>query len=420
MVERSKCMNVPEIRFKEFDEEWSENLLEDFFTKVTSKNRKLKYSAVLTNSAEYGIIGQLDYFDFDVTNSNNIGGYFIVEPDDFVYNPRVSVSAPVGPINRNRLGYTGIMSPLYLVFKINGINKDFLCYYYKTKKWHRFMKLSGNCGARFDRLSISDDKFVKMPIIHPNNTKEQNQICKVFENLDDLIEESTLRLVSLKRIKAASLQSMFPQEGETVPKVRFKGFEGEWEKEKLCNIASRITRKNKNLESFTPLTISAIEGLVSQLTYFNNIVASSNISGYYLIKNGEFAYNKSYSNGFPYGSIKRLDKFDTGVLSTLYIVFALNKQNTSILSDYLVIFFNTTLWHHEIAKRAEEGARNHGLLNISAEDFLDINIIYPKDLLEQQKIASYFCNLDKQISLQAQRLEKLKQIKSACLDKMFV
>jgi type I restriction enzyme S subunit len=171
MVERSKCMNVPEIRFKEFDEVWSENLLEDFFTKVTSKNRKLKYSVVLTNSAEYGIIGQLDYFDFDVTNSNNIGGYFIVEPDDFVYNPRVSVSAPVGPINRNRLGYTGIMSPLYLVFKINGINKDFLCYYYKTKKWHRFMKLSGNCGARFDRLSISDDKFVKMPIIHPNNTK---------------------------------------------------------------------------------------------------------------------------------------------------------------------------------------------------------------------------------------------------------
>ena len=87
------------------------------------------------------------------------------------------------------------MSPLYLVFKINGINKDFLCYYYKTKKWHRFMKLSGNCGARFDRLSISDDKFVKMPIIHPNNTKEQNQICKVFENLDDLIEKIKLNLL---------------------------------------------------------------------------------------------------------------------------------------------------------------------------------------------------------------------------------
>lgn len=204
-----------------------------------------------------------------------------------------------------------------------------------------------------------------------------------------------------------------------MPKIRFNDFKNEWKKEKLCNIVSRITRKNKNLESHTPLTISAIEGLVSQLTYFNNIVASSNISGYYLIKNGEFAYNKSYSNGFPYGSIKRLDKFDMGVLSTLYIVFALNKQNTSILSDYLVLFFNTTLWYHEVAKRAEEGARNHGLLNISADDFFDINIIYPKDLLEQQKIASYFQKLESLIQTTSKKLATLKRIKAASLQSMF-
>ena len=204
-----------------------------------------------------------------------------------------------------------------------------------------------------------------------------------------------------------------------MPKIRFNDFKNEWKKEKLCNIVSRITRKNKNLESHTPLTISAIEGLVSQLTYFNNIVASSNISGYYLIKNGEFAYNKSYSNGFPYGSIKRLDKFDMGVLSTLYIVFALNKQNTSILSDYLVLFFNTTLWYHEVAKRAEEVARNHGLLNISADDFFDINIIYPKDLLEQQKIASYFQKLESLIQTTSKKLATLKRIKAASLQSMF-
>lgn len=204
-----------------------------------------------------------------------------------------------------------------------------------------------------------------------------------------------------------------------MPKIRFNDFKNEWKKEKLCNIVSRITRKNKNLESHTPLTISAIEGLVSQLTYFNNIVASSNISGYYLIKNGEFAYNKSYSNGFPYGSIKRLDKFDMGVLSTLYIVFALNKQNTSILSDYLVLFFNTTLWYHEVAKRAEEGARNHGLLNISADDFFDINIIYPKDLLGQQKIASYFQKLESLIQTTSKKLATLKRIKTASLQSMF-
>ena len=113
----------PKIRFKGFEGEWKEEPLKTFFTKVTKKNTKMQYSAVLTNSAEHGIIDQRDYFDFDVANSNNIGGYYIVEPNDFVYNPRVSVTAPVGPINRNRLGYAGVMSPLYLVFKIDGINK---------------------------------------------------------------------------------------------------------------------------------------------------------------------------------------------------------------------------------------------------------------------------------------------------------
>ena len=246
--------------------------------------------------------------------------------------------------------------------------------------------------------------------------EEQCRIASYFQSMDTLIQTTSKKLASLKQIKVASLQSMFPQDGETIPRVRFKGFDGEWEKNKLCNIASRITRKNKKLESRLPLTISAIDGLVSQLTYFNNIIASANISGYYLIKNGEFAYNKSYSNGYPLGSIKRLDKFDMGVLSTLYIVFGLNKQNISILSDYLVTFFNTTLWYRGVAERAEEGARNHGLLNISAKDFLDINIVYPNNIQEQQKIASYFRNLDRQITLQT----RLKQIKAACLDKMFV
>ena len=411
MVERSKCMNVPEIRFKEFDEVWSENLLEDFFTKVTSKNRKLKYSVVLTNSAEYGIIGQLDYFDFDVTNSNNIGGYFIVEPDDFVYNPRVSVSAPVGPINRNRLGYTGIMSPLYLVFKINGINKDFLCYYYKTKKWHRFMKLSGNCGARFDRLSISDDKFVKMPIIHPNNTKEQNQICKVFENLDDLIEESTLRLVSLNRIKAASLQSMFPQEGETVPKVRFKGFEEEWICVLFKEIAYKTGIKNSEYLSLESYSISNELGFIPQNEQFENggTMSKADKRMYYIVSPKSFAYNPARIN---VGSLGYYQGERDVIVSSLYEVF----KTSNIVDDlFLLYWFKTNMFKRMIEQYQEGGVRLYFFF-----DKLQKCQIKVPSLQEQQKIASYFCNLDKQISLQTQRLEKLKQIKAACLDKMFV
>lgn len=411
MVERSKCMNVPEIRFKEFDEVWSENLLEDFFTKVTSKNRKLKYSVVLTNSAEYGIIGQLDYFDFDVTNSNNIGGYFIVEPDDFVYNPRVSVSAPVGPINRNRLGYTGIMSPLYLVFKINGINKDFLCYYYKTKKWHRFMKLSGNCGARFDRLSISDDKFVKMPIIHPNNTKEQNQICKVFENLDDLIEESTLRLVSLNRIKAASLQSMFPQEGETVPKVRFKGFEEEWICVLFKEIAYKTGIKNSENLSLESYSISNELGFIPQNEQFENggTMSKADKRMYYIVSPKSFAYNPARIN---VGSLGYYQGERDVIVSSLYEVF----KTSNIVDDlFLLYWFKTNMFKRMIEQYQEGGVRLYFFF-----DKLQKCQIKVPSLQEQQKIASYFCNLDKQISLQTQHLEKLKQIKAACLDKMFV
>ena len=381
MVERSKCMNVPEIRFKEFDEVWSENLLEDFFTKVTSKNRKLKYSVVLTNSAEYGIIGQLDYFDFDVTNSNNIGGYFIVEPDDFVYNPRVSVSAPVGPINRNRLGYTGIMSPLYLVFKINGINKDFLCYYYKTKKWHRFMKLSGNCGARFDRLSISDDKFVKMPIIHPNNTKEQNQICKVFENLDDLIEESTLRLVSLNRIKAASLQSMFPQEGETVPKVRFKGFEEEW----ICVLFKEIAYKTgiKNSENLLleSYSISNELGFIPQNEQFENggTMSKADKRMYYIVSPKSFAYNPARIN---VGSLGYYQGERDVIVSSLYEVF----KTSNIVDDlFLLYWFKTNMFKRMIEQYQEGGVRLYFFF-----DKLQKCQIKVPSLQEQQKIASYF------------------------------
>lgn len=247
--------------------------------------------------------------------------------------------------------------------------------------------------------------------------EEQQAIGKYFTSLDSQISAATSRLASLKQMKAASLQAMFPQEGETVPKIRFKGFEEEWKKVKLNSFAKRVTRKNSHLESTLALTIASAHGLVSQIDYFNNLVVGSNIRNYYLLKKGEFAYNKSYSNGYPFGSVKRLERYEQGILSTLYITFSIDN---SISSDYLTHFFDTNLWHKEVAERAAEGARNHGLLNIGANDFLDINIWKPESKAEQQAIASYFTSLDRQISLQSQRLEKLKQIKSACLDKMFV
>lgn len=199
----------PRVRLKGFKGEWSCSPLSTFSKKVINKNNNLEIKITLTNSAEYGIINQLDFFDHDVSNGDNIRGYYVVENDDFVYNPRVSTLAPVGPINRNQLGYAGVMSPLYYVFRVSGIDKDYLSCFFKTNLWHKFMKDNGNSGARFDRLSITDDIFVQMPILYPKNEEEQQQIASFFTSLDKQISLQEQRLEKLKQIKTACLDKMF-------------------------------------------------------------------------------------------------------------------------------------------------------------------------------------------------------------------
>ncbi|MCQ2317660.1 MAG: restriction endonuclease subunit S [Bacteroidales bacterium] len=199
----------PKVRFKGFEEEWETCELKDISVKITEKNKNNEINITLTNSAEYGIINQRDFFDHDISNKNNISGYYVVKNEDFVYNPRISTSAPVGPINMNQLGYSGVMSPLYYVFRVDGIDKEYLNYFFKTKYWHKFMKDNGNTGARFDRLSISDDIFAQMPIPHPSSLSEQQKIASYFRSLDEQISLQEKRLEKLKQIKSTCLDKMF-------------------------------------------------------------------------------------------------------------------------------------------------------------------------------------------------------------------
>ena len=202
------------------------------------------------------------------------------------------------------------------------------------------------------------------------------------------------------------------------PAIRFKGFSDAWEQRKLGELVDRVVRKNTNNESTLPLTISAQYGLVDQITYFNNRVASRDVSNYYLVLNGEFAYNKSTSDGYPFGAVKRLDLYEKGVLSTLYIVFSPKKEQ-QVDSDFLTVFFDTDRWHKGVAERAAEGARNHGLLNISAEDFFDIDLSVPKDVAEQKQIGAFIRQLDNLITLHQRKFEKLTNVKKSMLEKMF-
>lgn len=398
----------PKISFKGFKEPWEVSILRNFFSKVNEKNARMLYSAVLTNSAEYGIIDQRDYFDFDVANSNNISGYYIVQPDDFVYNPRVSVTAPVGPINKNELGYIGVMSPLYLVFKINGINKDYLCHYFKSNKWHKFMRISGNCGARFDRLSISDEQFVQMPIPYPINSKEQQTICNYLEKIDKLISTASSRLASLKQVKEASLQAMFPQKGETVPKIRFKGFEGEWVITKAAEIFKTVNERN--FSGLPVLSATQDKGMVTRDSIGYNIFhEKSNESTYKHIVPGQFVMHlRSFQGGFAHSAIE-------GICSPAYTImeFKDKEKNHDLYWKYVL----TSKRFIKSLEMITYGIRDGR--TISFDEFKEMVFLVPK-VEEQQQIASYFTSLDKQIALQTQRLEKLKQIKAACLDKMFV
>ncbi len=177
---------VPEIRFEGFTEAWEQRKLKEIADKVSEKNKNNEFSEPFTNSAEQGIISQKDYFDREIVNNENLDGYYIVRNDDFIYNPRISATAPVGPINRNRLGRNGVMSPLYTVFRTHDIDNLYLEFYFKTTKWHRFMKLNGDSGARFDRFTISSTQFMEMPIPYPT-LEEQQKIGKYFDSLDHLI-----------------------------------------------------------------------------------------------------------------------------------------------------------------------------------------------------------------------------------------
>lgn len=202
------------------------------------------------------------------------------------------------------------------------------------------------------------------------------------------------------------------------PRIRFKGFTDDWEQRKLGHIVGRVTRKNKDLVSTLPLTISAQYGLIDQNEFFDKRIASKDVSNYYLIHKGEFAYNKSTSIDAPWGAIKRLDRYENGVLSTLYIIFRILDEN-QMNSDYLASYYNTALWHKSIRVIASEGARNHGLLNIAPDDFFETTLMIPRDIDEQKKIGAYLKNIDDLITLHQRKCEKLKIIKKAMLENCF-
>ena len=199
----------PKLRFPGFDEPWQSTLLSSVFTKNTKKNTDGQITNVICNSAKQGLIPQREYFDKDIANSDNTSGYYIIEENDFVYNPRKSADAPYGPISRYKYAEAGIVSPLYLCFRAKKeINPSFFEWYFRSSAWHRYVYMSGDSGARHDRVSIKDDTFFAMPINLPS-AHEQEHIASFLERIDQRIEKQRALVESLKKYKRGLLMHYF-------------------------------------------------------------------------------------------------------------------------------------------------------------------------------------------------------------------
>ena len=388
-------MGKPRIRFKGFDNDWEQRKLGEVF-----EFQYGEFNNNPDNGGEYpiyganGIIG--GYTDWNAENSSIIGhmgayaGYVVWgEGKHFVtYN---------GTIARP---------------KDNFIDSKYGYYLLDSKKIY---KICAGSGQPF--VSYSDLNGIY--ILLPKDKDEQRLLAYYFTNLDHLITLHQRKCEDTKKLKKYMLQKMFPQNVSKVPEIRFKGFTDDWEQRKLGDLVERVTRKNQDLVSELPLTISAQYGLIDQNEFFDKRVASKDVSGYYLIENGEFAYNKSTSTDAPWGAVKRLDRYENGVLSTLYIVFGI-KDNNPVDSDFLVSYYNTNLWHKGIHEVAAEGARNHGLLNIAPADFFETGLMIPQDIEEQKKIGQYFEKIERLITLHQNKCDELKKIKKYMLQNMFV
>ena len=259
----------------------------------------------------------------------------------------------------------------FFSYQLNGVRK------------HDIAKIAQGVSV----VHLYGESIKGLMVSFPSN-KEQQKISTLLSLIDERIATQSKLIEDLKKLKSAIVEKVFCSPNQEHPMCRIEGFEQALSIYKMSDFSSRIATKNKDSKCSLVLTIAAQYGLVNQESFFNKSVASENLTGYYLLHKGEFAYNRSYSAGYDWGAVKRLDNYDEGVLSTLYICFKINE--TIVDSDYLVYYFESTKWHRGLSDIAGEGARNHGLLNVSMTDYFNTKHRFP--VIEEQKAIAKMLN----------------------------
>ena len=357
-----------------FDFSWEQRKLSEITDKVTEKNAGLQYVETFTNSAEFGIISQRDFFDHDIAKLGSLDGYYIVKNEDFVYNPRISTSAPVGPINRNKLGRTGVMSPLYTVFRPHDIDTTYLEYFFKCGYWHSFMNFNGDSGARSDRFSIRDNVFFQMPIPIPD-IDEQRKIGELLTCLDNLI--------TLHQRKCANLCSP----SQVVFSLLFATSTFSWEQRKAKELF--VSTADKGYPELPVLSATQDRGMIRRDENSINIFHDKkNEAGYKRVLPGQFVIHlRSFQGGFAHSAIE-------GITSPAYTVFGFSEPEKHD-SEYWKYVFTSKSFIQRL-KTVTYGIRDGR--SISYEEFLTLGFVYPSKA-EQTAIARYLDKLSDLITL---------------------
>ena len=378
--------NVPHLRFPEFHGEWEKCKLGDIATGFDyGMNAPAK---VFDGVNKYIRITDIDEASSTYNDSDTVSPDGTLT-DTYLVNERDILLARTGASTGKSYLYKKTDGKLYFAgFLIRANVPEHNPYFvFSQLHTHRYWKWVSIMSVRSGQPGINSQEYSSFPI-YTTSIQEERKISKLLRLIDERIATQSKLIEDLKKLKSAIVEKVFCSPSQEYPMCRIEGFEQALSTYKMSDFSSRIATKNKDSKCSLVLTIAAQYGLVNQESFFNKSVASENLTGYYLLHKGEFAYNRSYSAGYDWGAVKRLDNYDEGVLSTLYICFKINE--TIVDSDYLAYYFESSKWHKGLSDIAGEGARNHGLLNVSITDYFNTKHRFP--VIEEQKAIAKMLN----------------------------
>ena len=406
-------MNKPKIRFNEFENIWTKSKLGELY-EVYSGNTPSRSDDRNYQNGEIPWIKTTDLNNSIIcSNEENISVYGATKLK--VLPEKSVLIAMYGGFNQ--IGRTGLLAypatinqALAALMPVNEINPNFLLNFlnFKKESWRNVA-----ASSRKDP-NITKNDVEKFKISFPS-LDEQSAIGSLFRTLDDLLASYKDNLANYQSLKTTMLTKMFPKAGQTVPEIRLDGFEGEWEKSKLKDVAHRVQGNDGRMDLPT-LTISASGGWMNQIDRFSANIAGKEQKNYTLLKKGELSYNHGNSKLAKYGVVFELQEYEEALVPKVYHSFRVNQ-----LADakFIEIMFSTKIPDRELGKLISSGARMDGLLNISFDDFMNIVIIIPT-FAEQQAIGSYFSNLDKLINSHQEKISQLETLKKKLLQDMFI